>query len=276
MNEGVTRAALITGGGTGIGAHIARLLSEQGVAVSLCGRRIERCREVADEIAGGNGKAVSIACDVSDYGEAVAAVEKTVSAFGRLDAVINNAGILAPEAMIVDGDPAAWARNISVNLTGPFNMVRAALPHLTASDDAVVVNVSSGAAHKALPGWSAYCAAKAGLAMFSQCLHLEHGPKTTGGVIEGEGAVRIYSIAPGTVWTAMQEALRKRKVNEVAELSLAALHSPARPAHVIAWLTTPEAADLAGQDLTVHDDALRARAGVPPELEIAPGGPEKE
>jgi len=262
MNEGLTRAALITGGGTGIGAEVARALAAQGVAVSLCGRRIERCREIADEITANGGKAVSISCDVSDYGQANSVIEKTVSAFGRLDILVNNAGILSPEAMTLDCDPTAWQRNININLIGPFNMARAAMPHLQASDDGVLVNISTGAAHRALPGWGAYCASKAGLVMFSQCLHLEYGAESSGGKATEEDAVRIYSLAPGTVWTAMQETLRKRKINAVGELPPAALHSPTRPAHVIAWLTTPDAADLVGEELAVGDDALRARAGV--------------
>ena len=257
MTKQTQRVALITGGGRGIGAHTAKILADRGVAVALCARGLDDCRAVAAEIETAGGSAIAQTCDVADYRQAEAAVAQTIARFGRLDILINNAGILAPEAMIADADAGAWAQNVSINLTGAFHMARAALPHLTASDDGVLVNISTGAAHHALPGWSAYCASKAGLAMLTQCLLAEHGSD-----------MRVYGFAPGTVWTAMQDAIRAQPINAVGALPEDALHSPARPATVIAWLTTKDATDLAGRELAVGDDALRRRAGVPAALDI--------
>ena len=271
MTEPITRAALITGGGTGIGAHTARRLAQQGIAVAVCGRRRALVQEIAEEIATAGGASLALACDVADPDQAHDAVARTVEEFGRLDILINNAGLLEPEALIAEAAPGTWKQNVEVNLVGPFNMTQAALPYLQASDDGALINISTGAAFHALPGWSAYCASKAGLAMFTQCLHAEHGPD-----IAGDRAVRIYGFSPGTVWTAMQLVIRKRKINPVGDLAPMDLHSPARPAHVIAWLASAEAADLAGQELAVSDDELRARAGVPAELEISPEGIEDE
>lgn len=256
MAEPISRVALITGAGRGIGAETAHLLAHRGIAVALCARSMTQIGTVAADIEAAGGHAIALPCDVSDYGQVAGFVEATHTAFGRIDIVINNAGILAPEAPLAETDPGAWHRNITINLTGAYYIARATIAHLAASDDGVLINVTSGAAHRALANWSAYCAAKAGLAMLTQCLHVEHGP-----------SVRVYGFAPGTVWTAMQEDIRARGISEIAKLPEDALHSPARPAHVIAWLTSDEAADLAGQELKVQDDELRRRAGVPSELE---------
>ncbi len=256
MDQPNSRVALITGAGRGIGAETARMLAERGVAVALCARKITEIANVAADIETAGGRAIALPCDVSDYGQVAGFVEATHTAFGRIDIVINNAGILAPESPLIETDPGAWSRNVAINLTGAYYMARATIAHLCASDDGVLINVTSGAAHRALANWSAYCSAKAGLAMLTQCLHVEHGSD-----------FRAYGFAPGTVWTKMQEDIRARGISEIAKLPETSLHSPARPAHVIAWLTSAEANDLAGQELKVQDDELRRRAGVPAELE---------
>jgi NAD(P)-dependent dehydrogenase (short-subunit alcohol dehydrogenase family) len=269
MSDETGRVALITGAGRGIGAELAKIQAARGNAVALCARSLDQVAAVADEISSGGGRAIAVACDVSDEGQVARYVEAAQSAFGRIDILVNNAGALEPEAMIADAEPGLWRDNLQINLLGPFLLAQAVLPQLTASDDGVLINISTGAAHHPLTGWSAYCAAKAGLAMFTQCLHAEHGPQDQGGgATNANRSVRIYGFAPGTVWTAMQEAIREKKINPVADLPEDALHSPRRPAHIIDWLTTPDAADLAGQELAVGDNNLRARAGVPAELEI--------
>ncbi len=252
MTELSGRAAIITGGGRGIGMELAHILAGQGVSVFLCARGGDECARVAGEITAAGGRAEAMACDVADYAQVEAMTAAAMAAFGRLDILINNAGVLAPEDMIADAEPGAWADNIRINLVGPYHAARAALPHLTAAPDGVIVNISTGAAHHALPGWSAYCASKAGLAMLTQCLHVEHG---------GTGGLRVYGLEPGTVATVMQEELRKRKINEISNLPLEALKSPKRPATVIAYLCTPAAADLAGGELAVADEGLLNRAG---------------
>ena len=149
-------------------------------------------------------------------------------------------------------DPDAWAANIRINLVGAFHCARAVVPHFLAQQRGVIVNISSGAAHRPREGWSAYCSAKAGLAMLTQALHLELGQR----------GIRAYGFQPGVVDTEMQVKIRASGINEISRLPRESLANPAEPARVIAWLCSEEARDLAGQELTIRDTALRARAGL--------------
>jgi NAD(P)-dependent dehydrogenase (short-subunit alcohol dehydrogenase family) len=117
----------------------------------------------------------------------------------------------------------------------------------------VIVNLSSGAAHRAVEGWSAYCAAKAGVHALLGVLALETA---------GSG-IRVHGFQPGAVDTGMLETVRDAGLGYVSRLPRETLLPPELPARVIAWLMRPEAADLAGQELTIRDARLRARAGLP-------------
>lgn len=247
-----TRVALVTGGGRGIGAHTARALAANGIAVALCGRDIGACEAVRDEIVGDGGLAYAVACDVTDYDQVATAVAETVQHFGHLDILISNAGIITPEELAGDADPAAWGKNIDINLTGAFHAARAALPHIQASPDGVIVAVTGGAAYGPFEGWSAYCASKAGVAMLCSCLHAEYGDK----------GVRVYDFTPGPTDTDMQVEIRARAVNWIGTMERTELGSPARPAAIIAWLTSADASDLAGERLRIQDETLRHRAGL--------------
>jgi len=116
----------------------------------------------------------------------------------------------------------------------------------------VIINLSSGAAHRPLEGWSAYCAAKAGTAMLTAAVALE----------AGDGGVRVYGFQPGVVDTSMQERIRGSGLNEISGLDREQLTDPSEPARVIAWLCTDDAADLAGSELSISDQELRRRAGL--------------
>jgi len=245
MEELHGKVALVTGASGGIGEASARELASCGVAVMLAARRREACTRIADSIRASGGKAAAAACDVARYGEVEAAVARTVEDFGRLDILINNAGTIEPIARLAESDPEAWANSAC-------HAVRAALPHLVASGDGVIVDISSGAAHRPLEGWSAYCVAKAGLAMLTQAIAHE----------EGERGVRVYGFAPGVVDTDMQVRIRASGVNPVSRLARSDLAPPEQPARVIAWLCTPAAADLAGQEFDIRTPEIRRRAGL--------------
>jgi NAD(P)-dependent dehydrogenase (short-subunit alcohol dehydrogenase family) len=243
------RSALVTGGGTGIGAAIARRLAGEGARVVVTGRRAAVLERVAAGLPGGRGRAV--AGDVTREEDVAAAVAAAVEhGGGRLDVVVNNAGAGAPGS-VADVAPAAWRAALEVNLTGPFLVLRAAVPHLRSARGAVV-NVSSVAGLRAGPESAPYCVAKAGLLMLTQQAALDLGP-----------AVRVNAVCPGWVRTPMADG-------EMDELGRALgtsregayesvvrhtpLRRPARPEEVagaVAFLAGPDAAYVTGAVLTV-------------------------
>src|SRR5262249_40165607 len=154
------------------------------------------------------------------------------------DALINNAGVIEPIATVADSDPAAWARNIEINLIGAYNPVRALLPRMIKAGGGTIVNVSSGAAVRPLEGWSAYCAAKAGLAMLTRSIALENA----------SDGIRVFGFQPGTTDTDMQVTIRASGVNMISQIPRANLTPVAHPAAAIVYLCTPEADDLVGQE----------------------------
>jgi len=182
------KAALITGGGTGIGAAIAQQFAEEGAAVALCGRRAEVIQQKVSELTGAGHTAVAIPGDVAT--EATEIVERTVAALGRLDILVNNAAITQPvphddleqltDALIDD--------IFRVNVRGALATVRALKPCLLASGDALIVNMSSIAARTALGSNIAYCASKAALDNITLSLARALAPQ-----------IRVVSVSPGWV-----------------------------------------------------------------------------
>ncbi len=246
------KAALITGANRGIGAETARVLAQAGVAVVIAARDAAQGEQVAAEIRAAGGKALAARCDVAVCADVAAAVDACREAFGRLDILVGNAGMIEPIGPLAESDPTAWGRAVDVNLKGIYHGLRAALPVMAAQGGGIVVNVSSGAAHNALEGWSAYCASKAGAAMLTRAAHLEYHAR----------GVRVVGLSPGTVATRMQEVIRASGVNRISQLDWSE-HIPADwPARAIAWLCAGAAAEFAGQEVSLREPAIRARIGL--------------
>jgi NAD(P)-dependent dehydrogenase (short-subunit alcohol dehydrogenase family) len=169
------------------------------------------------------------------------------------DILVNNAAVIAPIGRILDVSTEDWATNIDINLASVFHAIQLALRQMVAKGGGTIVNISSGAAHRPQEGWSAYCAGKAGLAMLTRSVHLEYGAQ----------GIRIFGFAPGVVDTDMQGAIRASGINPVSKIPRGDLAPAHEPARAIAWLCTPAADALAGQDLDVRNPELRAMAGLP-------------
>ena len=240
------KVIIVTGASRGIGAAAAAALASAGARVVLTARDGGRTEDFARSI---GDKASARACDVSDYPAFQALVAETKARFGRLDALINNAGVIEPIASIAEGDPAVWARNVDINLTGAYHAVRAVLPGMLAAGGGTIVNVSSGAAIRPLQGWSAYCSAKAGLHMLTRAIALETAGK----------GIRVFGFQPGTTDTDMQVLIRASGVNPVSQIPRGDLTPVAHPAAAIVYLCTNEADDLVGQEFSLRDEAFRAR-----------------
>ncbi|MBK3576615.1 SDR family NAD(P)-dependent oxidoreductase [Streptomyces sp. MBT65] len=170
--------ALVTGASNGIGAATARRLAEHGASVALVARRKDRLDDLAAEIEKAGGTALAVEADITDRARAEAAVQRSVEHFGRLDTLVNNAGLmlLGP---VVGADAEEWDRMIAVNIQGLLHTTRAALPHLlTAADEgprrvADIVNISSIAGRVAWNGYGVYNLTKFGVNGFTESLRQE-------------------------------------------------------------------------------------------------------
>ncbi len=226
--------ALVTGASSGIGEATARALAAQGAAVALAARREERLEQLAEDITGSGGRALAIATDVADKAQAQAAVARTIAEWGRLDTLVNNAGVglLGP---IMDAPLDEWERMVHLNVLGLLYTAHAALPHLLKAAEgaprrvADLVNVSSVAGRVARSGSGVYAATKFGVAAFSESLRQEVTRRR----------VRVAVVEPGAVATEivshMREEARQQLLARLAGVELLAAEDIA---DAIAYIVT--------------------------------------
>lgn len=188
--------ALVTGASSGIGEATARQLAGEGATVVLAARRKDRLEKLAAEIVFGGGKALVLAADVSKQSDAIAMVEQTVKTYGRLDTLVNNAGLMLL-GNIQNADTAEWEQMINVNLKGLLYVSHAALPHLLKAAEnsqrmvADLVNISSVAGRRARVGAGVYNATKFGVVAITESLRQEVTSRH----------VRVSVVEPGVVST---------------------------------------------------------------------------
>ncbi len=185
-----TRTAVVTGAASGIGAAVARQLAAGGARVALLARRTDRLEALAADITAAGGRALTVTADVTDQASVDAAAKAVHDAYGRVDLVVNNAGVMLPNPL-ADGRLDEWTRMIDTNLTGALRVIRAFTADLTAAAadgrTADLVNVSSIASHVLFPDYAVYGATKAALTQLSAALRTELGPLD----------VRVSTVEPG-------------------------------------------------------------------------------
>jgi NADP-dependent 3-hydroxy acid dehydrogenase YdfG len=184
------KVVVITGASSGLGEAAARHLAAQGAIVVLGARRVDRLQALADELTGKGGKALAVATDVTHYDQVKKLVDAAVQTYGRIDVMINNAGLMAQsllERLRVD----EWDRMIDVNIKGVLYGIAAALPHMKQQKSGHFINVSSVAGHKVHPGAAVYSATKFAVRALSEGLRQEVKPYN----------IRTTVISPGAVAT---------------------------------------------------------------------------
>jgi NADP-dependent 3-hydroxy acid dehydrogenase YdfG len=226
--------ALVTGASSGIGAAIARRLAADGAAVALVARRRDRLDDLAVTIGRDGGSALVLQADVTDQGQAVDAVERTVSQLGRIDTVVNNAGIMLLGPAL--GTPTEeWDRMVALNVQGVLYVTHTALPHLVQAAArgprrvADLVTISSTAGRVARPGASVYALTKFGITAFAESLRQELLKQR----------VRVSVVEPGTVDTELVSHLRE-DIRQAARSQVASIEAlrPEDIADAVSYIVT--------------------------------------
>jgi NAD(P)-dependent dehydrogenase (short-subunit alcohol dehydrogenase family) len=246
------RVALITGGGTGIGARTAHLLAEHGADVVLAGRKPGPLDDTAASVMASTGReAFTVPTDVRKADDVQELVRRAVEHYGRLDILVNNAGgaYMFP---LKDTPPDRWANAVDLNLTSAYLCSWAALPHLLKSPAAAIVNISSAAGVQGVKGGAAYSAAKAGLQMFTRVAAAEWGPR----------GVRCNAIAVGGVASegAVRSWARFGETPETmgAHVALRRVGYPSDIAQGVLFFVSPMSAWVSGQTLPIDGGPILA------------------
>ena len=247
---------IVTGASRGIGLEVARWLAGAGSRVAMLARSFDHLNPTAESIAPIGGDVYPIAVDITDYEGCETAVLMALERFGRLDGLVNNAGVVTPVSPLISVDARQWQKNIETNLVGAFNCLRASINELKTRKGRVI-NISSGAAELPLKNLSAYCTAKAALNHFSEVLSVE------------EPGLICMAVRPGMVDTDMQADIRDqgRAVMTTEQIEFyvgfkerGELQPPHIPAKSIAWLAIAAPARFNGGFYDADDPGIQSAA----------------
>ena len=254
------QAALVTGGGRGLGRAFAVALGKAGAKVAVTARTAGEVRETVDMVERDGGQAIGIPGDVSEPSAVTEIVKTAESKLGPLEILVNNAGVTGPVGYNWNVNSEEWWRTFEVNMKGPFLCARAVLPGMLGRRRGRIVNISSGAAFNSLPQMAVYCATKAALTHWTNCLARE---------TQAQGVV-VFAYAPGFVRTPATEYLTgsAEVPNETGEFFRAVLNEGrdtpiGRSAQMLLFLASGRADALSGRFIHAKDDeeGLVRRAG---------------
>ena len=200
------KVVVITGASSGLGEATARYLADRGATVVLGARRVERLNAVADEITKDGGKALALPTDVTDAAQVQRLVDTAVERFGRIDVMLNNAGLM-PHSPLERRKIADWDRTIDINIKGVLYGIAAALPHMQRQKSGHFINVSSVAGHSVRPAGAVYSATKTAVRVISEGLRQEVKPWN----------IRTTIISPGAVATELPQSITEPDIAQGIE-----------------------------------------------------------
>ena len=249
----IGQIALVTGAGRGIGRAIAAALAGAGADLILLARTAGELDETAAQVRDLGREALPIVADVSRRVDVQQAVTQGLAWFGRVDVLINNAGIQPPIGPLVENDPEAWTQAVAVNLFGPFYCIQAVLPGMMARRRGKIINLSGGGATGPRHNFSAYAASKAALVRLTETVAEEVRPYN----------IQVNAIAPGAVNTRMLDEVLAAGAAAGAELAAAQKRqtqggTPAEvSAELIVFLASAAADGLTGKLISAPHDPWR-------------------
>ncbi|MEB3222413.1 MAG: 3-oxoacyl-[acyl-carrier-protein] reductase [Candidatus Sericytochromatia bacterium] len=235
------RVVLITGGGRGIGAETARLFAREGAVAIVCDRDVDAAEQVAAQVREAGGQADAHAMDVTDRPNVDAVVSQVLARHGRIDVLINNAGITM-DATLLKMTAEQFDRVLDVNLKGVFNVTQAVAPAMVAAGRGAIINASSVVGLYGNFGQTNYAATKAGVIAMTKTWARELARK----------GITVNAVAPGFIQTEMTAAMPEKVLTMMADKTpLGRLGQPADIARAYLFLASPDAAFVTGHTLSV-------------------------
>lgn len=235
------KVAIITGAGRGIGRATALRFAEEGASVAVADVDAAVADDVAGEIESGGGRALSVQVDVADRDSVTAMSQQVRDAFGRIDVLVNNAGILR-DAQLYKLDPDDFDAVIAVNLTGVFNCTKAVVDAMREQGSGVILNASSVVGLYGNFGQTNYVASKSGVIGMTRVWARELGPK----------GIRVNAVAPGFIETRMTDRVPDKVMEQLkARIPLRTTGTPEDVANAYLWLASDEAKYVTGHVLSV-------------------------
>jgi NAD(P)-dependent dehydrogenase (short-subunit alcohol dehydrogenase family) len=242
------KTVIITGGSSGIGLATAFLFAQEGANVMIAARDPERGQQVVQRLVASGGRARFAACDVRRLEDCQNTVNLTLHAFGRLDILFNNAGVIYVERTVENTSDHEWADTLDTNLNGTFYMSRCAIPHMAESGGGAIIHNASVFGLKAGGGVAAYCAAKGAIVMLTKAMAIDHAAQH----------IRVNCICPGSVDTPLlQGEIATLGSEELMRPQFAARHplnriaAPAEIARAVLFLASDDSSFITGAAIPV-------------------------
>lgn len=247
------KVAIVTGAGKGIGWGIARVFSQEGAKVVVVDWDEEAGQKTAEEIRQSGGDALFVHCDVSNEEQVKAMVQATLDEYGRIDVLVNNAGIGVYKP-VLEATSEDWDRCLAVNLKSVFLCSKYVIPHMQAAGKGAIVNISSVHSHATVNGVAPYAASKGGITALTRNMAIDYGP-----------TIRVNAIAPGWVLTPLIQSIFDSYPDPAGQRSLVEqrqvmkrIGRPEDIGHAAAFLASDEASFITGTQLFV-DGGLTAQ-----------------